>query len=191
MNANSDLILTPPAPFYGAVKGERKLSRSWYGWTVFAALLVIFAATSKPQMEVFHIPLSDDNSGMYPTMWVFVVLWLLGWFAYTDDVLSANEKKFRADVARLKQEYFTKEVCPYVARKYDAEISAEAAYYLYEGYPYRLQVQGVMKKVRLSGKTSIGQYAMEEIPRFYPEDLIFEEVIEPAVTQYVPLKPVA
>lgn len=190
MDTAPKLTLTPPAPYYGAVKGERKLSRSWYGWTAFAALLVILAATSQPKMEVFHIPISDANSGMYPTMWVFVVLWMFGWWAYTDDVLHSHEKKFSEDMARLKQEYFTKEVCPYVARKYDAEISADAAYYLYEGYPYRLQVQGVMKKVRLSGRTSIGQFAMEEISRFYPEDLVFEEVVEPAVTQFIPLKPV-
>lgn len=190
MDTTKAPVLAPPAPFFGAVKGERKLSRRWYGWTAFAALLVILAAFSKPLYEVFLIPISEDNSGMYPTMWVFVVLWLFGWFAYTDDVLSAHEKKFSADIRRLKQEYFTKEVIPYIAQKYDAEIPSDAAYHLYEGYPCRLRVQGVIKKVRLSGKIGIGQYAMEEVPRFYPEDLIFEEVIDPAVTQYVPLKPV-
>lgn len=191
MNTAPNLVLTPPAPFYGAVKGERKLSRSWFYWTAFAALLVILAATSKPLVEVFHIPIREQDSGMYPTMWVFVALWMFGWFAYTGDVLSENEKKFGADMRRLKREYFINEVCPYIARKYDAEISPDAAHNLYEGYPYRLSVQGETRKVRLSGRTSIGQFAMEEIARFYPEDLIFEEIIEPAVTRFVPLKPVA
>lgn len=190
MNTTPSPTLNPPAPFFGAVKGERKLTRRWFFWTAFAVLLVVLAATSQPKVEVFHIPIRDVDSGMYPTMWVFVVLWLFGWWAYTDDVLSANEKKFSADIRRLKQEYFINEVIPYIARKYDAEISPHAANVLYEGYSYRLPVQGDMKKVRLSGKTSIGQFAMEEIPRFYPEDLIFEEVIDPAVTQYVPLNPV-
>jgi hypothetical protein len=142
-------------------------------------------------MEVFRIPISDNNSGMYPTMWVLVVLWLFGWLAYTDDVLHAHETKYAADIKRLRQEYFTKEVCPYVARKYDAEISEAAANFLFVGYPCRLPVQGETRKVWIEGMGNVKRFAMGDIAHFYPEDLILEEVIEPAVTRYVPLKPVA
>lgn len=191
MNTTPTLVLAPPAPFFGAVKGERKLSRSWYGWTAFAVLLVVLAATSTPLVEVFHITLREQDGGMYPTMWVFVVLWIFGWWAYTGDVLSAHEKKFGADIARLREEYFTKEVCPYIARKYNAEISDAAASYLFVGYPARLQVQGKTRKVWIEGFGSVKRFAMGETARFYPEDLILEEIIEPAVARSVPLKPVA
>jgi hypothetical protein len=191
MNTASNLTLTPPAPFFGAVKGERKLSRSWFAWTAFAVLLLVLAATSTPKLEVFRIPISDANSGMYPTMWVFVVLWLFGWAAYTDDVLHAHEAKYAADIKRLRQEYFTKEVCPYIARKYDAQISEAAANFLFVGYPARLSVQGETRKVWIEGMGSVKRFAMGETTRFHPEDLILEEVIEPAATQFVPLKPVA
>jgi hypothetical protein len=179
MNAVASVTLEAPAKNYGAVLGKKYFPLSAYRWMVFAAVLLIATIVSPAETFLF-IP--SDEKG-YGVMWLINGFLLILAAAAIADSRHTNLVDFDNDFKKGKWGYVNTFAREYIETRYGVKFRANEFSELWRGWNQYVQVNGEYKKVCLQGTESITAFARGN-SRFYPEDLILVEVIEPAKVSY-------